>query len=80
MVRLQSSHDHRCIFWRVPAEAPTNHARRMALAVYDEPFTAFFTPHFKESSLFHAANNTGAGYCSAVPCTAHPPMQDNPEQ
>ena len=33
MVRLQSSHDQRCIFRRVPAVAPTNHARRMALAV-----------------------------------------------
>ena len=44
MVRLQSSYDQRCIFRRVPAAAPTNHARWMALGVEDEPFTAFFTP------------------------------------
>jgi hypothetical protein len=29
----------------------------MVLAVYDKPFTAFFTPRLKESSLFHAASN-----------------------
>jgi hypothetical protein len=57
MVRFQGSRNERRIFRRVPAEAPTNHARRMAPAVEDEPFTAFFTPRLKESSLFHAASN-----------------------
>jgi len=60
-VDLQSSHNERCIFRRVPAQAPTNHARRTALAVKDEPFTAFFTPHLKVSSLFHAASNARRG-------------------
>ena len=60
-MRLQRSHDQRCVFRRVPAEAPANHARRMALGVQDEPFAAFFTPRLKKSSLFHAANNTRCG-------------------
>ena len=54
-MRLQSSRDEGCIFRRIPADAPTNHARWMVLAVYDKPFTAFFTPRLKESSLFHAS-------------------------
>ena len=65
MVRLQSSHDQRCIFRRVPAAAPTNHARRMALAVQNEPFTAFFAPHLKKSSLLHPLVTPDAGYWSA---------------
>ena len=55
IVRLQSSHDERCIFWCVPADAFTDDARRVALAVQDEPFTAFFTFRFEETSLFHAS-------------------------
>lgn len=54
IVCLQSGCDERCIFRRVPAEAPANHPRRLTLAVEDEPF-AVFAPHLEESSLLHAA-------------------------
>ena len=54
MVCLQGSRNERCIFRRMPAEASANHTRRMALAVEHEPFTVFFAPRLKVSSLFHA--------------------------
>jgi hypothetical protein len=53
MVRFQRHHDQCCIFWRVPAEASTNHTRRMPLGIQHKPFATFFTPCLKESSLFH---------------------------
>jgi hypothetical protein len=42
------------------------------LSVEDEPFTAFFPPHFKESSLFHAAHNAQRGLLLRGPCRIIP--------
>jgi hypothetical protein len=55
-VCLQSSRDVRCVFRRIPADAFTNYAGRMTLAVEDEPFIPFFTLCLKESSFFHSGH------------------------
>src|SRR5262249_36314065 len=61
MVRFQSSHNHRGIFRRMPAYALANNPWRRVLGVQHEPFTAFFTPYFKESWLSHAVRNARRG-------------------
>jgi hypothetical protein len=66
-VHFQSSGDERCVFRRVPAVAPTNHAWRMAFAVYHEPFTALFAPDLKILSLLHTANNARCGAIAPLP-------------
>src|SRR5262249_24616863 len=61
MVHFQSSHNHRGIFRRMPPYAPANNPRGRVLGVQHKPFTAFFTPCFKESWLLHGVRNARRG-------------------
>jgi hypothetical protein len=61
-VCLQSSRDEeRCVFRRIPADAFTNYARWMTLAVEDEPFI----PFFKKNRRFSVAGTVFVGASSS---------------